>query len=1332
MKLPPSITFEQTFLGSGDATTIRGQENGQAVIVKSLDVSGNLLAGLQLEEESQSDAVFQQFDAEKQREQKAAEQSECYLKGRLERYDGALFWIRSYMRRSLHDKVAFKETPGAIELGKICRAIVRALAKLNEIDQSGHGNLSLSNVLIAEDDIRDLKLIDLRVANEANERADKRALGLIIYQLVNGEFVELDEKISAVPDEQDWKVLGAAEPMWREFCSELLNPYGKYAKSDWRQIDQDLSGIDAFHAKRKKLKVSVVISLLIICSSGLFLIWKLRFQQEEVVVDLNTIQGQWLELLDEYFAWGDNYLRSKSSFEHIRNAPEFMQRFYDDKKARIPVKIIGRLSGKGALMQTAPAEVYAAAKIIDVVLLDNNKQQQIVIAHKFIVNIRDEIKNWEVLQELSEAHAAFVSSGFEFGADETRRLLDSISFEDGSLSLSRLYALQVSADGLGELQDLYDRFQVALTVLDEQTQSAFLPLYGADLKRRLAQPADDPVSHLRMLADIASALRTYWEEEQMRIEQSLFIEAENVFLQAPNFIISDQKSLSDWKALVEGFRLIDIPLLQSGRDQFIGSEENFRQLTEQINELQEPALEPATFDQQFTQLFQQFEAEVNLPQIESNRESIENAVRLNLRALQSLLEATEDRWAEVNPDIGERLKQLSQLPESLSGDLLAAWQEYLAREISVRTEESFSGPREFIVFQRAYYAKLRNFEYFQEKQLSRLPRDWVDRISDTIRPDLVPAMQATRQLYYDRLVSEWVADMVPIMLRISTEASLAEPSQAYLERMQAHEAQSVAYAQLLGETLDGIDSWELPDRGINHRWSALNEGTVQQDTELSMPFEPYRQQVKIYYDLEQQFSADQLLAVALDDTQPDFARVLALRISAESTALAPSALGQVAALIPALRQQVPIHKIDDFEGTLRALWNRAFEDGSLNPSDREAVFSYRDIMGVRAVDLIGNIRIDFEIYAALDLLRNNESLYTEKPALLEELINTFASLPDHSRDARLNALIAQMREVDLTQVKATFEDAAFLTKGWAIENETEEQLILRWQGYQLNFYRVEDEQGDFFLAEQECSIGLFNDWMSKNKLWDQSADSLPREWELFLDQSYNAIDDDREGMKPWAIGRRGLKRNGLMVANTWFDVDPVVLDEYKAIEPELFPNSLLNEDLPIQHVGARLAFNFAESMGMALPTPGQWQLAVQGHSGSSAFFWQERLETSMSRELVSDIRIGSYYVERKIEESGYGATQAVVLAPVNQQSNQPFKHLAGNIAEYLYDPDANKYYVAGGSALATTAGTWQTEHVLSKRNERTAFSDVGIRLSLIAPEQSAYNQFLAILGAVLK
>lgn len=1332
MKLPTGITFEQALLGSGNGTTARGLENGQPVIVKSPDTSRDIFSDELFEDDGpQESAEYKQFESEKKREQEVAEKSQYFVKGRLEQEDGSIFWIRPYMKRSLHEKVAFKETPSSEELVNICEAIAKALAELSRIDQSGHGNLSLGNVLIPDKDISDLKLVDLFTADEGHGRADKRALGLIIYQLVNGEFVGLDDEIAAVPDHQDWKVLGTTEQMWREFCSELLNPYGKYAESDWDQIGQALIGIKSAYQKRKKLKATLIISLFLVFGAGIFLIWKLKFQEEEVVVDLDTIQGQWLELLDNYFSWGGNYLKSKSDFEKAADAKEFMDRFYDNKKARLPMKIIGRVTGQGARMQTAPDQVYEDARKIDVLLLDNSKQQQIVIAHTFLMGLRSEIGNWEVLQELSEANKAFIDSGFKFGADETQRLINSISFDDGSLSLSLLYALKTSSEGLGELQDLYTLFKVQVAALNEQTESAFLPEYATALTRQLAKPAEDPVSHLRSLVETSAELLNYWDEEKSRIAKDLFAESERELIIRPGFAISD-RSLKEWKDLVKGFRLIEVPLLDSGREEFLGSKENIQQLNEQINELQEPELAPATFDQQLEQLFEKFQNDVDMPLIQANQKIIEAAVSKNLSDLKSLLVKTEDRWAEVNPDIGERLEQLAQVPDDMSAALSLAWQAYLDSEVNVRTEESFTGPREFIIFQRGYFAKLKNFEYFQDKQLSQLSADWPDGVTDDIRQDLVPALQETRRAYYDQLVSVWVDQIVPILMNTEAKLPIEAPTGGFLQRMEDYTVQLLDYVQLLNQTLNEFDSWELPEEGITSRWNALNEEDLMQEWGQSAEFAPYSNQIKIYFDLNQESEAEALLVFISDNKSLPFACSLALDKIVESGVLSPTALGQVAEIAPEVSKQVPVTKVEGFEATLKSLWTKAFEQDALDRDSREVVFSYREMMSVRAADLFGRTRFIFEIYAALAELQANEELYLEDPFLLEEFITTFATLPDDSSEPELPEILSALDEVDLTKVKETFENAPFIAKGWKIEGETEEQLILTWQNYKLVFHLVEDGERDFFLAELESSIGLFNDWMTTNKLWEESTDSLPREWEVFVSQAYSAIDDYRRGMKLWSIARRGLKRDGITTSSKWFEVDTVVADEYDRIEAEVFPVSALDKTLPMQHIGAQLALFFAESMGMSLPTPDQWKLIVKGYSGDDAFFWRSRFNRSLSSELVNEVQSGSYYYERKIEESGYGSEQPIILSRVDEHSDGNFKHLAGNIAEYLYDPEANTYYVAGGSAFSATSETWKDEHLVPKRNESTAFSDVGVRLALIAPEQSAYIQFVNIIETALE
>ena len=105
MKLPPGITSEQTLPGSGHGNTFRGQENGQPVIVKSPDTATDLFGGIDFDDEAQPNASFKQFESEKQREQKIAEKSACFVKGRLEHHEDKPFWIRPFLERSLYDKL---------------------------------------------------------------------------------------------------------------------------------------------------------------------------------------------------------------------------------------------------------------------------------------------------------------------------------------------------------------------------------------------------------------------------------------------------------------------------------------------------------------------------------------------------------------------------------------------------------------------------------------------------------------------------------------------------------------------------------------------------------------------------------------------------------------------------------------------------------------------------------------------------------------------------------------------------------------------------------------------------------------------------------------------------------------------------------------------------------------------------------------------------------------------------------------------------------------------------------------------------------------------------
>ena len=238
---------------------------------------------------------------------------------------------------------------------------------------------------------------------------------------------------------------------------------------------------------------------------------------------------------------------------------------------------------------------------------------------------------------------------------------------------------------------------------------------------------------------------------------------------------------------------------------------------------------------------------------------------------------------------------------------------------------------------------------------------------------------------------------------------------------------------------------------------------------------------------------------------------------------------------------------------------------------------------------------------------------------------------------------------------------------------------------------------------------------------------LPLEWEYFLGEPYNALDDYRQGMRLWTISREGLAQGGISINNNWYTVDPAVLDEFNAVESRIVPQAALNVKLPIQHVGARLAAAFAASMGMRLPNTSHWKEALLEYSTPDLVLWKNQFQSEFSRELIAELRYGSFYAENGVEESGVVERSNDFLEPIDTFSEGKFKHLGGNVAEYLYDPESDAFFVTGGSALSAVAETWQEPQKVRSRMESTAYSDVGLRLAIDAPARSPLDQYLRIL-----
>ena len=1317
MDLPRNLQYEATLHGQGDAHTFRASESGELVVVQFPRSDGDLLDGFEESSSSIRCSEALAFSRDKEREKAAAERSEFFIDGRLERHEGGHMWIRPFIERSLRDRVAFKEAPSSRELKKIFLSVIEALQALELVDQAEHGNLSLGNVLHSAPKWGAVRLVDLKAKDAADRLSDKRCLGLMLYQLVNLEFVELDDLLTSVPEDQDWRVLGRGAQQWREICSELLNPYGRYASLGLEVIEQDIRKV-ADSSKGGGLKLGISLVLVILIALGGFFYWRSQHSgYANVVVDLEQIELQWLELVDAYFDWGAAYLASGRGFGKTPDERDFAQRFLDKSRAGLPAEIIDRLTKAGARMKSAPDEVRAIARSsVSVLELDKSDQQLIVVAHDYLIGIRRSIEAWDVLTRLESSYSGFLASGFEFGASEIQRLLDSVSFENGQLTLRQLYGLQQSAESLQDLQGSYEMLQGAIDLLTAPGGSRFLAVYAEAIEGRLKEHTVDPVDHLVQLASAANDAAEYWTEMQRIIARGVFIEEELNYYE--DFSLNFD-GFAEWKSLVESYRLLELKSVEGARVSFDESSATLGALTSQINELLEPSTPRVQYDVRLNELRREFNAVDTMLAIERNRIEIEAFVGAKTGALRLLMDEAERRWAEVNPNIGERLEFLSTMPQDLGLRLRSHWQRYLDKEVRPRGESSFSGAREFIQFQRLHNAYLDNFRKFENEYLNIFGGTSLSfgRYEDAIRP--------LRRAQIERLLDVWSGEAVPVLFQSGwPDQEMGRMADFYSGELDGFDQRIHEYGRTIESVMDGIQEWTLPNNF--ERILALLEGNGEQaQWGRSAGFAESTEYLKRFASI---LVADSMVLVDRinDVSLTDFERFVAFsRIVNETGGLSAVDLLELGQALGALGEEIPPSRQLEWNQLLIDAWLLAYEIGVTPREERELLIRNAALYNVEPAMLEGDHRVQFDIFRSLEYLRESEDRFLAEPDQLVEVLRDLDQLSVSGAYSDLDSLVTNLESVELSDRETGFENAAFLKKGWRLVEESDYALKLSWNSYTLNFKLVEGDLSDFFISESECSIGLFNEWMLEQDLWVDAGPSVPGEWEAFLDSGYSAMDDYRVGMRLWRVSRRGLKRGGIEPESSWFAVDPSVTDEYRELESSVFRPDALSDSLPMQQVGGELAKLFVESMGLNLPSPSIWSEMVSSASDlGGAYFWPDGLDSSLSAALRNELQMGSYYSEQKIEASGAGQSRGVILDGVADSGIGELKHLAGNVAEYLYDPDDEVFYVGGGSSLASVAGSWDTLHRLPKRMHRRAYSDVGFRFSFPAPEKSAYEKYL--------
>jgi formylglycine-generating enzyme required for sulfatase activity len=386
---------------------------------------------------------------------------------------------------------------------------------------------------------------------------------------------------------------------------------------------------------------------------------------------------------------------------------------------------------------------------------------------------------------------------------------------------------------------------------------------------------------------------------------------------------------------------------------------------------------------------------------------------------------------------------------------------------------------------------------------------------------------------------------------------------------------------------------------------------------------------------------------------------------------------------------------------------------------------------------------------------NPQSVIMDDPAVKNSIgrfAKSVAALPPAAaKKADVAALLGKLEEIRTAQGGGVdLSKAGPALAAWTKTEETEATVTYSWEGRgrKLRFRRVEVPGGKgCFLSTTEVPVGLFVSVVMGEKKWAEMAKLLP--------SSATTMDDSRQGPRTWA-----LERGQIVLAERWlFDTPALGGVHYPpGREPEK-PDA----EHPMCHVTASAATYLAKLLGCRLPTSAEWQAAEASNAKAKAstlpnlrdrawatqrdfVFKDIEGQTKAGEEFYADA--GIFWpkgVDGAARKAGHAATVVdqndgvVWFSKVGSDTERPFAHLVGNVAEFAYEDtdslrdlkatgaadvlgfvrkQAGNFRVIGGSALSAPEVPVDKPLEMAKvDSESDAFCDVGFRLAFWAGQE---------------
>lgn len=231
--------------------------------------------------------------------------------------------------------------------------------------------------------------------------------------------------------------------------------------------------------------------------------------------------------------------------------------------------------------------------------------------------------------------------------------------------------------------------------------------------------------------------------------------------------------------------------------------------------------------------------------------------------------------------------------------------------------------------------------------------------------------------------------------------------------------------------------------------------------------------------------------------------------------------------------------------------------------------------------------------------------------------------------------------------------------------------------------------------------------------------------------------------------RRGPR--GFAVARTWLETNPDIsssasplfaqgnaADRYLLAQPDHNPSA----EMPMQQISYDAARDFAEAVGLRLPTLAVWRAAAGSVLGglnpaSAASAGLNLRDATWGQQADHDQQNNFTQGLAGWRSDWFGSTAApandftqrwselndgyLYFAPTNRLASRGgFADLVGNVAEYVTAGDAGgRVYVVGGSAMSPPpTGAGDLEVLVRPRDLGVGYADVGFRLAMRVPKDA--------------